>query len=78
MAAREPVSPLVLRLLVAFRPELAEVAEETIDEAIGALGPDGIERIRAAGAAVGKVLNVIEARRAEMKGPRSTGGRSER
>lgn len=78
MAAHKPASPLMLRLLVAFRPELAEVAEEVMDEALGALGPDGIERIRAAGTAVGKVLDVIEARRAETRAPRSTGGRTER
>jgi hypothetical protein len=74
VAAREP-RPLVLRLVAAFRPELGQVTEEALEDAIGALGPDGIERIRAAGATLGKVLDVLEARRAERKVPTPTESR---
>ena len=74
MAARE-AAPLVLRLLTALRPELDEVAEDALDELDEALGPDGVDRVRAASVAVGKVLDLLEARRstAAARGARPRG-----
>ncbi len=72
MAARES-TPLLARLFAAFRPELAEAAEEVVEEVNAALGRDGIERIRAAGTAVGKVLDVLEARRDQAGARRKRG-----
>ena len=72
MAARES-PPILARLFTAFRPELEDAAEEVMEEVNAALGPDGIERIRAAGSAVGRVLDVLEARRGQAGSGRKRG-----
>ncbi|HSN99565.1 MAG TPA: hypothetical protein VLS89_14825 [Candidatus Nanopelagicales bacterium] len=75
MAARE-AAPLALRLLTALRPELDRVAEEALDELDNALGPEGVDRVRAASVAVGKVLDLLESRRAPgAAGPSRPRGR---
>jgi len=72
VAARES-KPILARLFAAFRPELEDAAEEVMEEVNAALGPDGIERIRAAGTVVGKVLDVLEVRRDQSGAGRKRG-----
>lgn len=51
-----------LRLLLA-RPEVARATVEVLCDVVEALGPDRVDQIRRTGAAVGKLLDAIEARR---------------
>lgn len=51
-----------LRLLLA-RPEVARATEEVLCDVVDALGPERIDQIRRTGAAVGRLLDAIEARR---------------
>lgn len=64
MAARES-PPLVVRLLLALRPELAAAADKILDEVDAAVGEEPLERARAAGVAIAKLVDLMEARRTE-------------
>lgn len=69
MAARE-APPLVVRLLNALRPELDAAADKVLDEVDAAIGEEPLERARAAGVAVAKLVDLMKARRTA----RGTGG----
>jgi len=53
--------PLLARLLLAVKPELEDVAQATLGEIHDAVGPERIQRIRTAGSAAGKLLDLIAA-----------------
>ena len=69
--AAEKSPPLLARLLMAVRPELEDVAQAALGEIHDAVGPERIQRIRTAGSAAGKLLDLVAASGDQSSTPKS-------
>ena len=63
--------PLLARLLRAVQPELEEVAQAALGEIHDAVGPERIQRIRTAGSAAGRLLDLIQTSGDQTSAPKS-------